>query len=285
MRKVVRKLMASPLGRAAYRPVQALLHLSRRARHPDIPVDHAVTRVSYGQRQFSIEYRRWSDQVIVDECFGELQYDLPTDTLGHFVDLLYREIVDSGKTPLVVDCGANIGASVLWLTARYPEAHIVAIEPAPDNFTLLQRNCLGLDVDLRNAGIGASDGSAYLSVEDLPACGYQTNLSGVGIPIEILSMETILASKPAPTYTPFLLKVDIEGAEKSLFSSGHHLLNQFPVILMEPHDRFFPGEGTSLEFFRFHSDNRREFDMNRTTVASVALHSQLQSDRDTPPAR
>jgi FkbM family methyltransferase len=285
MRKVVSKLMANPLGRAVYRPAQALLHFSRRVRHPGTPLDHTITRVSYGQRQFSIEHRRWSDPVIVDECFRELQYNLPAGAQGHLADLRFREIVDSGRRPLIVDCGSNIGASVLWLTARYPEAHIVAIEPAPDNFKLLQRNCSGLDVDLRNAGIGAVDGSAYLSVKDLPACGYQTNLIGEGISIEIISMETILASKQASTFTPFLLKVDIEGAEKSLFRSGHDLLNQFPVILMEPHDRFYPGQETSLEFFRFHADHGREFDMNRTTVASLALRSQLKSDRSTPLTR
>jgi hypothetical protein len=67
--------------------------------------------------------------------------------------------------------------------------------------------------------------------------------------------------------------VDIEGAEQYLFGSGHDLLNQFRVILMEPHDQFFPGKGTSIEFFRFHANMKREFAMNSATIASVALHS------------
>jgi hypothetical protein len=66
--------------------------------------------------------------------------------------------------------------------------------------------------------------------------------------------------------------VDIEGAEKFLFSSDHSLINQFPVILMESHDQFFPGEGSSLEFFRFHSSTGREFAMNGSIMASVLLH-------------
>ena len=33
---------------------------------------------------------------------------------------------------LIIDCGANVGASVAWLSARYPEAHILAVEPAPE---------------------------------------------------------------------------------------------------------------------------------------------------------
>jgi FkbM family methyltransferase len=263
---------SSPFWRIVYRPFKPLVRLARRLAQPGVPNDHKITRVFYRQRQFSIEHRRWSDQIIIDECFREMQYDLPTGAQGHLAEHLYRGIVGSGKKPLIVDCGANIGVSVLWFSARYPEAHIVAIEPAPDNFALLRRNCLDLDVDLRNVGIGAVDGTANLSTASGTGYGYRTNLSGDGLPTKILSLGTILASKPASCYTPFLLKVDIEGAEKYLFSSDYAVLNRFPVILMEPHDRFFPGEGTSLEFFRFHADTRREFSMNSTTIASLALH-------------
>jgi FkbM family methyltransferase len=268
----LKTLIENPLGKIVYRPIKAVLRLWRRLAYPGVPDDHEVTRVSYRQRKFSIKHRRWSDKVIIDECFRELQYDLPTGAQGNLADRIYQEIVESGRKPLIVDCGSNIGVSVLWLTARYPEAHIVAIEPAADNFALLRRNCSGLDVDLRNVGIGAVDGTAHLSVEGQPGYGYQTNFSGEGLPIEILSLKTILASKPESSYSPFLLKVDIEGAEKYLFSSSHALLNQFSVILLELHDRFYPGQGTSVEFFRFHADARREFAMNRTTIASLALH-------------
>lgn len=266
-------LTKSPLGRIIYRPIGAVLHLLRRLFHPGLPDNHKITRVTYNRRQFSIEHRRWSsDGIIIDEVFRDSQYDLPTGTQGHLVDHLYREIIASGKKPLIVDCGANIGVSVLWFTARYPEAHIVAIEPAPDNFELLRRNCSSLDVDLRNVGIGAVDGPTYLRMEGLPGCCYQTNFESNGLLTEMHSLKTVLDSKPALGYTPFLLKVDIEGGEKSLFSSGHGQLNQFPVILMEPHDGMFPGGGTSLGFFRFHADAQREFSLNRTTIASLALH-------------
>jgi FkbM family methyltransferase len=265
-------LTESRIGRAVYWPFKVVLRWSRRLAHPGVPDDHEVTRVSYRGKKFSIEHRRWSDNVIVEECFDRLQYDLPRGAQGCLSNGLYREIVDSGRKPLIVDCGANIGVSVLWLAARYPEAHIVAIEPAPDNFALLRRNCSAFDVDLRNVGIGAVDGTAFLSVEGHQAHGYETNFAGEGVPMQILSLETVLASKPETQYVPFLLKVDIEGAEKFLFSSGHALLDEFPVILMEPHDQFHPGQGTSFEFFRFHAECRREFAMNATTIASVALH-------------
>ncbi|MGD0733325.1 MAG: FkbM family methyltransferase, partial [Terracidiphilus sp.] len=255
--------------------IGALLHLSRRLRHPDIPLDHAVTRVSYRQREFTILHRRWgSDQLAIAQCFDEAQYDMPTGAHGALIERVYRAIIASGKRPLIVDCGANIGASVLWFTARYPEAQIIALEPSPTNFAFLARNCAGLEVDLRQAGIGPVDGVVWMSnPEDEWGC--KTNDRHEGIAIESLSVETLLASKPESEFSPFLLKVDIEGAEKSLFAGPTAVLDRFPLIIVEPHDWLFPGQRTSVEFFRFHALTGREFAMNNENVASIACDPKL----------
>lgn len=50
----------------------------------------------------------------------------------------YRDIQASGMKPVMVDCGVNIGTSVLYFLGEYPQAHVVALEPAPDNFALLE---------------------------------------------------------------------------------------------------------------------------------------------------
>lgn len=275
MRRVVSRFTASPVGSLLYRPIRALIHLSRRLRHPDIPIDHAISRVSYRRRKFSILHRRWGwDEMAIAQCFVQAQYDMPSGAHGLLIERLYRGIVASAKKPLIVDCGANIGASVLWFTARYPEAHIVAVEPAPSNFALLRKNCSGLDVDLRQAGIGPVDGIAWISNPD-DEMGCKTNDNRDGIEIKIVSLETLLASKPASGYAPFLLKVDIEGSEKSLFTGSASVLDQFPLILMEPHDWLFPGQRTSVEFFRFHSQAGREFAMNNENIASIVCDPSL----------
>ena len=277
MSPLLRTITANPIGRAFYRPVKALLDLARQLQNPGVPPDHEILRVAYRDRKFAIEVRRWSasDRMAVDQCFSQEQYDMPSGPHGVMTGLIYREIVAMGKKPLIVDSGANIGASVLWFHAHYPEAHIVAVEPAPDNFALLRVNCRGLDVDLRQAGIGPVDCSAWLSDPDLGGMGYRTNHRKEGLEIGMLSLETLLRSKPASDYTPFLLKVDIEGAEKSLFTLPVSLLDQFPIIIMEPHDWMFPGQQTSVEFFRFHAHAGREFLMKHENVASIKNHPGL----------
>jgi FkbM family methyltransferase len=265
-------LLDTPIGRAAYLPVKRLVRFARRQANPGVPLNHEVRKVNCLNRQLKVEVRRWSpsDDMALEQCFGQQQYDMPGGAHGEYLDKLYGDIVATGKRPLIVDCGANIGTSALWFSVRYPEAHIVAIEPAPDNFELLSRNCRGLNAELLQAGIGALDGSAWLADPNGGGMGYRTNGKDTGIEVRIVSLATVMASKPESSFTPFLLKVDIEGAERTMFTASPDLLNQFPLIVMEPHDWMFPGEHTSAAFFRFHADMGREFAMRQENVASIA---------------
>jgi FkbM family methyltransferase len=275
----------SAFGRALYSPFNAIIRGARRVAHPEVPNDYEVVNVAYREREFGIVVRRWnaSDRMAVDQCFAEAQYDVPWGAHGEHAARLYREIVALGKTPLIVDCGANIGASVLWFSARYPEAHIVAVEPAPDNFALLRRNCAGVNADLRMAGIGGADGVARLSQKFGGEMGYRVSEESQGVEVAVLSLETLMASKPAHTSAPFLLKVDIEGAEKRMFTGPAAVLDQFPIIIMEPHDWMLPGQQTSVEFFRFHAQAGREFSMRNENVVSIAHDPSLASCAVTPP--
>jgi len=52
----------------------------------------------------------------------------------------YAEIMSSGRKPVIVDAGANIGAASLWFRKTYPRAAIVAVEPDPKNLRVLRLN-------------------------------------------------------------------------------------------------------------------------------------------------
>lgn len=269
--------VSNPVGRAAFRMVQPVVHMARRISHPDIPLRQTLAKVSCRGIQLSIRHRRdnASDLMAIEQCFSQQQYDMPIGAHGVLIESIYQEIVASGRQPLLIDCGANIGCSVLWFHARYPKAHIVAIEPAPDNFEILSANCNGLDVDLRQAGVAAADGTSRLSDPGGGGMGYRTLEDGEGPEIAMVSIQTVLASKPASRYVPFLLKIDIEGAEKSLFNDEAAALADFPLIILEPHDWLLPGQLSSQAFFRFHVKAGREFCMKQENVASIALHSSL----------
>lgn len=275
--KTINSFVSTSAGRKAFKIVQPIVHLVRRMANPDVPVRRTVSKVSYRDKQFAIQLRRDSpaDLLAVEQCFAQNQYDIPIGAHGVLIERIYQEIVASGRQPLIIDCGANIGCSALWLHARYPKAHIVAIEPAPDNFEILRANCEDLDIDVIQAGVSATDGHARLSDAGGSEMGYRTTPDGNGPEVTMVAIGTLLASKPASRYVPFLLKIDIEGAEKTLFSGDTSALAVFPLIIMEPHDWLFPGTLSSQGFFRFHVNTGREFCMRNENVASIALDSSL----------
>ena len=45
-----------------------------------------------------------------------------------------------GERPLIIDCGANIGVSVLEWKTRWPHAEIICFEPDPFASKILQMN-------------------------------------------------------------------------------------------------------------------------------------------------
>jgi FkbM family methyltransferase len=57
-----------------------------------------------------------------------------------FVELEYQPPHDVRDVRLVLDCGANVGYSSAFFLTQFPNSHVIAIEPDPDNFLLLENN-------------------------------------------------------------------------------------------------------------------------------------------------
>lgn len=83
--------------------------------------------------------------------------------------LLKEEIFDKGiydiklnKTnPVIFDLGAHIGLSILFFKSKYPDSQIVAFEPNPNIFPILEENILYNkieNVELHNTALGNNDG-------------------------------------------------------------------------------------------------------------------------------
>ena len=58
-----------------------------------------------------------------------------------FVREIYR-FDAATPSPLIIDCGANIGLSILYFKKIFPAAQVIGFEPDPHNFNLLQKNLL-----------------------------------------------------------------------------------------------------------------------------------------------
>jgi FkbM family methyltransferase len=158
-----------------------------------------------------VEYPNQSHALfLVHEIFVEASYAFETQS----------------PAPRIVDCGANVGLSIHFFKALHPEARIIAFEPEPATFSLLQGNLerAGLrDVEIRRAAVAGHEGTVVLfSPEDdrgsILSSIEQTWSGGAGSDVPAIRLSSVIDG-PVD-----LLKLDVEGAEygvvRELVASG-----------------------------------------------------------------
>lgn len=217
--------------------------------NPHAPESFGTEHVSIGGQQRKFRYRVGSrgDRGVVRQIFRDRDYDIDkwkqSKALHHYFKQLPKDI-----PKLIVDAGANIGASAVYFHLSYPGSLIVAIEPEKMNCRLLHFNCDDLDVDVIEGAVGAETGTLYVQDLGRSDWGFQVGETGL-YPVKVHTMNEIL-DRYIGVATPFILKMDIEGAEASLFSQPCPWLDNFPLIIIELHDWMAKGKALSSSFYR-----------------------------------
>ncbi len=193
------------------------------------------------------------------QVFADGQYDFARFPQHERLMDAYRAALSRGETPLIVDCGANIGLSAVWFAHAFPDAEIVAIEPAPDNVELMRRNLSAYPNTKIVAG-GVWDKPAALSIRDrnVMPWAYQVAESAPGASgVQSFTIADIAAGRPI-----LIMKIDVEGSEDALFRSNTDWLRNTALVIIELHDEKLPGQNTSRNFFRRIVSEDFEFAMN-----------------------
>ena len=148
-----------------------------------------------------------------------------------FLDQAYY-FLTSKESPLIIDCGSNIGASILYFKKLYPRARIIGFEPFPQAFQVLKSNIQmnGLqNVTVYNLALSAQNGEQKLFYElASPLRMSVERPQGASI-----SVGTTILSKYIDQPVDFL-KMDIEGAELNVIEELNEtkklpLVNQMVV--------------------------------------------------------
>lgn len=139
----------------------------------------------------------------------------------------------------LMDLGANVGLSALYLTRALDAVEIVAVEPDPDNFRMLTENLRRAGLADRTTAVRAFAGAQHASAELLDsgngAWGMRMGaLSDTGIPVVTLP-EIVDAVKSG---APVVLKCDIEGGERQLFLHIRDWEHLIRYIILELHTEF-----------------------------------------------
>lgn len=218
-----------------------------------------------------------SDLTVFRDVFHRLQYS--TNGLARDADLgtRYNAILAAKRRPLIIDAGGNIGFTALYYRDAYPEAAIVSIEPERGNFTELSRH-IGDDplMLLLQAALSGRDGESEIVNPRAQAWGFRTRFvtNGSGDPalkIPALCVDSVvtLAAERWPI-EPFIIKIDIEGAEADVFQGQSTWIDNFYAVIVELHDWKLPRGGSSKAFLSAISGRDRDFLLKGENVFSIS---------------
>jgi FkbM family methyltransferase len=165
-------------------------------------------------------------------CFGQI-----------FLERDFRRAMDGlPNVRFIVDCGANVGYASAWLLSRYPDARLVALEPDPDNCTILRRNlgAYGGRAQVRQSAVWSA-----CSRLSLVRSGFRDSLDWsrhvrAAAPddpgdVEAVDLATVMRESGVDQID--LLKIDIEGAEAEVFAGDvRPWLGRVMALSIELHD-------------------------------------------------
>jgi FkbM family methyltransferase len=143
-----------------------------------------------------------------------------------FILRQYACVDDAEEVGLIVDCGARVGYASAYFLTRFPAAKVIALEPDPDNFAVLQANlapygercqavcaavwphCTRLVLEESTSGKGRRWKRRVRppAGEEMPSVMAET-------------IDTILERSGFPRIS--ILRMNIGGAESSVFGSNY----------------------------------------------------------------
>jgi FkbM family methyltransferase len=148
-------------------------------------------------------------------------------------DIQYKE-----EPELIIDGGANVGYASIFFANRFPSAQIIAIEPESSNFEALVNNVSKYDnVTTVKKGLWNKSGFLRIIDKESDKFAFMTMEVSAGdeYDVEVITIDEILRLSGCSEIG--ILKLDIEGAEKELFSSNYDSwLGKVKLLIIELHD-------------------------------------------------
>lgn len=180
-----------------------------------------ITSFTAFEREWKFKVRSQSEANIAKSC---LTYYKPMWDWDKFDRL--------NKQDIVIDIGAHVG--FFAVPVGYLVKRVIAFEPAPANYTLLERNITlnKGNVHPQDCAIGTDIGITTLNLGVQGTTGHSiTNAKrgGVSVRVACRSIQDVIGQ-----YRPTVLKLDCEGAEWDILTDPS-CLSGIRIIVAEMH--------------------------------------------------
>lgn len=160
--------------------------------------------------------------------------------IGDVNEIIIKNIYQfkaSNESPIIIDCGSNIGMSVIYFKRLYPNSKVFAFEPDPTLFAMLSTNISNFSfdsVELNQAAVWINEDGIDFRTEGGHSGRISDNKDDKGIVVvPSIRLKNLLVSFD----TIDMLKMDIEGAEADVLFDCGKLLDKCEHVFIEYHSR------------------------------------------------
>ncbi|MFZ9331972.1 MAG: FkbM family methyltransferase [Chitinophagaceae bacterium] len=173
-----------------------------------------------------------------------------------FFDNIYK-FETKKENPLIIDCGAHIGMSILSFKQQHPGSSIIAFEPDANNFKLLKQNIKEWGYEsiqlFQNPVWNSND---EITFEASGAMGGKIS-SDLDKNQSSIKLKAIRLSELLVKEIDFL-KIDIEGAEYEVISDCRNKLQFVNNLFVEYHSTF-EDQNKLIEILKILNESGFEF--------------------------
>ena len=156
-----------------------------------------------------------------------------------FINEEYKFAIDRDPE-VIIDAGANIGLASIYYSIKYPETKVIAIEPESSNYGLLKENIKHYpNISSTQKALWHTNTILKISNPNDYKFSFRVEESVGSQEVLSITIEELMEQYELPFID--ILKMDIEGAEKEVFSSQPNWLSRVGMIAIELHDKIKAG--------------------------------------------
>lgn len=151
-----------------------------------------------------------------------------------FTDESYK-FNSKSQSPIIYDCGSNIGISCLYFLTKYQNSKIIAFEPDPLVFSTLKENItkngFNSRVELNEKAVWTSEGELNFFSDGADSGFVFSNKIAGNKSVKSISLKSFLEKETIVD----MLKIDIEGAESEVIPDIKSELYKVQNLFIEYH--------------------------------------------------
>jgi len=184
----------------------------------------------FSRRTFALKTKYAEQPVMVRGMTSDIQAFVEV-----FIFKIYK--IPKQEVTTIMDVGANVGYASLYFAHFFPNAHIIALEPESSNYQMLIQNTMShRNIVCVQSALWSHE--TELALQNPQAANWAFHYEEVHNP----QTEDVIESQTLPgLMTQFdlkrinILKVDIEGGERSLFAASTEWLSLVDCLQIEIH--------------------------------------------------